>query len=164
MQNVSRSRLMTFKKNLFLSDREWKRKIERWWVHLPVWIRLWMFNDDFCVKRLLHISHWKGLSPVWIRIWMSKYGFRQNAAGHCTHWNGLPCTTCRFLCFVFGEDVTTVFQWFWMELCSEFLFFQMFEQPNEENTCVYMCVCVWERNRRKRKRKRNGEKRAKNTE
>lgn len=54
----------------------------------PVWIRLWVFSDDFWLNRFRQRSHWKGLSPVCVRIWTSRYGFRQNAASQtcCRKW------------------------------------------------------------------------------
>lgn len=72
--------------------REWERERGESDWHLPECIRLWMFNELFCVKRFSHNLHSNGFSPVWHRICISRYGLRQNAAGHCTHWNGLPDT------------------------------------------------------------------------
>lgn len=67
------------------------------WNHLPVWILLCIFNDDFCVNRFIQTSHTNGRSPVWILMCISRYGFLQNAAGHISHWNGLPCTVLLFV-------------------------------------------------------------------
>ena len=38
--------------------------------HFWKWIRVWVFNDPFCVNRFPQNVHWKGLSPVCVRIWM----------------------------------------------------------------------------------------------
>ena len=52
-------------------------------------VRIWVFNDPFCVKRLRHKWQRYGFSPVCTRICTLRLFFTANRFEHCVHPNGL---------------------------------------------------------------------------